>query len=381
VVRATPCPLPRTHAPAYHRAMSLTIEGLRARAVDVPLANPLRTSGGVVASAPLVLIDLETREGAGGRAYLFVYTPLALRPVVSLLEGLGEALAGEALVPLDLHRKLEQRFRLLGGEGLTGMAMAGIDMAAWDALAREADVPLARLLGGRCRPIRAYNSTGLGMIGAAAAAREATGLLERGFRAIKVRLGYGSGEEDRAVVRAVRHAVGAEVKVMSDYNQSLSVPEAISRVRLLEGEGLEWIEEPVRADDLEGCARVARAARTPIQLGENCWGPAGVARALRLQASDLLMPDAMKVGGVTGWLRAVALTEAAGVPTSTHLFPEISAHLMAVTPTADWLEYVEFAAPVLREPLAVKDGQVIAPERPGSGIEWNEEGIAAFAVR
>jgi mandelate racemase len=357
----------------------LCIQTVRARAVNAPLVRPLRTSGGVLASAPLVLIDLETTAGVTGHAYLFVYTPLALRPVVSLLEGLSAELASGPAAPVDVDRKLAQRFRLLGGQGLTGMAMAGIDMACWDAAARQAGLPLARFLGGTCRPVRAYNSNGLGMIGAEAAAREAGALLERGFRAVKVRLGYGSGEEDRAVVRAVRGAVGAGVTVMADYNQSLSVAEALRRVRLLDDEGLEWIEEPVRADDFAGCARVARAARTPIQLGENCWGPADVERALRAHAADLFMPDAMKVGGVTGWLRAVALTGAAGLPTSTHIFPELSAHLMAVTPTADWLEYVDFAAPVLREPLAVTDGTVTAPDRPGSGVEWDEAAVARFA--
>jgi mandelate racemase len=358
----------------------LTIKRLRARAVNVPMRLPIRTAGGLVGTAPLVLIDLETAEGVTGYAYLFVYTTLALGPLVRLLDGLGEVLAGEAAVPLEVSRKLGQRFRLVGPQGFTGMAMAGVDMACWDALARAAQLPLARLLGGACRPVRCYNSNGLGLIGAEAAGREAAMLLERGFRAVKVRLGYPSGEDDLAVVRAVRTAVGSGLTVMTDYNQCLTVPEAINRVRLLDGQGLEWIEEPVRADDYEGSARVAAEARTPIQLGENGWGPADIDRLLRARASDLVMLDAMKVGGVSGWCRAMALTDAAGAPTSTHVFPEISVHLLSVTPTADWLEFVDMAAPILREPLAVVDGQVTAPDRPGTGIEWDEAAVERFAV-
>jgi mandelate racemase len=260
------------------------------------------------------------------------------------------------------------------------MAMAGVDMAVWDTLARASARPLVRHLGGASRPLRAYNSTGLGLVGADAAAREAVELLADGFTAVKVRLGYATLAEDLAVVRAVRRAVGADVRLMSDYNQSLDVREAVRRAQALDGEALEWIEEPVRADDYEGCAEVARAARTPIQIGENCWGPHDLARAIRARSADLLMPDAMKIGGVTGWLRAAALTEAAGVPTSTHLFPEVSAHLLAVTPTADWIEYVDWAGPVLREPLAVRDGHVQAPERPGLGLEWDEAAVARLAV-
>ena len=360
-------------------AGQLTIRRLRARAVNVPMQMPLHTAGGQISMAPLVLVDLETTEGLIGRTYLFVYTPLALAPVVHLIEGLNELLASEAVVPLAVNAKLQQRFKLLGPQGLTGIAMAGIDMACWDTLARAAELPLARLLGGAPRPVRAYDSRGLGIMGAEAAARQAADLLAGGLRALKVRLGYATGEQDRAVVRAVRAAVGPEVTLMCDYNQSLDVLEAIDRARLLDGEGLAWIEEPVRADDYEGCARVARAAATPIQLGENCWGPADIDRALRAGAADLIMPDVMKVGGVTGWLRAMALAEAAGVPISSHVFPELSAHLMAVTPGAHWLEWVDWAAPVLREPLAVRDGTVTAADRPGIGLEWDETAVARFA--
>jgi len=155
----------------------------------------------------------------------------------------------------------------------------------------------------------------------------------------------------------------------------------VRRAQALDAEGLEWIEEPVRADDYEGCAQVARAARTPIQIGENCWGPPDLDRAIRAGSADLLMPDAMKIGGVTGWLRAASLTHAAGIPTSTHLFPELSAHLLAVTPTADWIEYVDWAAPILREPLRVENGHVQAPERPGLGLEWDEAAVERFVVR
>jgi mandelate racemase len=359
----------------------MTIRGLRARPVNVPMTRPLPTAGGVVATAPLVLIDVETAQGITGRSYLFCYTPLALSPAVSLLEGLGAVLKDQPLAPFDVERGLQQRFRLLGPQGLTGMVMAGIDMACWDALARGAGLPLARLLGGTRRPLRAYNSNGLGLIGADAASREAVALLDGGFTAIKVRLGYATLDEDLVVVRSVRGAVGPSVKLMSDYNQNLTVPEAVRRVQALDAEGLEWIEEPVRADDYEGCAEVARTARTPIQIGENCWGPHDLERAIRARSADLLMPDAMKIGGVTGWLRAAALTQAAGIPTSTHLFPEVSAHLLAVTPTADWIEYVDWASPILREALCVRDGHVQAPDRPGLGLEWDEAAVDRFAVR
>jgi mandelate racemase len=354
----------------------LTLRELRVRAVQAPMKRPLQTSGGTVRVAPLALIDLLTEEGVTGRTYLFCYTPLALKPVVQLLQNLSEFLKGDAVAPLELDAKLQRTFRLLGAQGFTGMAMAGIDMAAWDALARAQGLPLARLLGGACKRVPAYNSCGLGIIGVARAADEAAELVAPGFRAVKVRLGYPDARTDADVVRAVRQSIGPDVQLMSDYNQSLSVAEAMRRCDALADESLAWIEEPTRADDHEGHARIRRKSRVPIQIGENWWGPHDMARSLAANACDLGMPDAMKIGGVTGWLRAAALAESAGLPLSSHLFPEVSAHLLAVSPTAHWLEYVDWAEPVLQQPLRIDNGDAIVSDAPGTGIEWNEEQVA-----
>ncbi|MFQ6022312.1 MAG: enolase C-terminal domain-like protein [Acidiferrobacterales bacterium] len=359
---------------------NLTVRALRVRAVDVPIQRPLQTSGGVVETAPLVLIDLETDEGPIGCSYIFCYTRLALAPMVRLLEEVGQLVEGDLVAPQAIEHKLQRRFRLLGAQGLIGMALAGVDMAAWDVLGKAAGLPLVQLLGGAARPIPAYNSTGLGIIGREHVGAEAQELVAPGFRAIKVRLGYPDIATDVAVVRAVREAIADNVLIMTDYNQSLSVPEALQRVHHLDDEGIYWIEEPTRADDYTGHAKISHEARTPIQLGENCWGPHDMAKALAVDASDFFMPDVMKIGGVSGWLRAAALAELTGIPLSSHLFPEISVHLLAVTPTSHWLEYVDWANPILSEPLKVEDGHAVIPDRPGHGIEWNEEGVARYLL-
>lgn len=359
----------------------LTLSGLEVRAVQVPMNLPLVTSGGTVGIAPLVLIDLHANEGVTGRTYLFCYTPLVLKPVCDLLRNLEAVLKGVAVAPLELNRMLRARFRLLGDSGIVGMALAGIDMAAWDALAHAAGQPLARVLGADLVPVRAYNSCGLGLIGPERAPTEAEQLVRAGFSAIKVRLGYPDVDTDLAVVRAVKSAIGDGVHLMSDYNQALSVPEAEKRVRALSGEGLEWIEEPCLAHDYAGHARVRAASTTPIQMGENWWGPGEMAACLAHGACDFGMPDAMKIGGVTGWLQAVALGESVGMPISTHLFPEVSVHLMAATPTRHWLEYVDWAAPILARPLAIVDGKATIRDEPGTGIDWNEEAVERYLAR
>lgn len=356
----------------------LTLRELRVRGVHAPLKRPLATSSGTVGIAPLALIDLLTHEGVTGRTYLFCYTPLVLKPVLELLRNLSALLAGQPVVPLELDRRLQRTFRLLGNSGLTGMAAAGIDMAAWDALARAAGLPLVRLLGGEPRRVPAYNSNGLGLIGAARVATEAEELVAPGFGAVKVRLGYDDAAADVAVVRAVRRAIGDRVQLMSDYNQALPVAEALRRVDALGDEGLAWIEEPTLAEDDAAHAQIRRKSRVPIQIGENWWGPAQMARSLAAGACDLAMPDAMKIGGVSGWLRAAALAHAHNMPLSSHLFPEVSAHLLAVSPTVQWLEYVDWAEPVLREPLRIERGEAVITDAAGTGIEWDEDRIATL---
>ena len=346
----------------------LTIRSVRARAVNVPMQRPLQTSGGLVGTAPLVLIDIQTEEGVTGHSYVFCYTPLALKPITQLLLNLEELIKGGTLAPFTLEQKLQQRFRLLGPQGFIGIALAGIDMALWDALAKACELPLVRLLGGESRAIPSYNSCGLGIIGKERAATEAQELVAPGFQALKVRLGYPDLQTDVAVIHAIRSAVGNDVLLMVDYNQSLSVPEAIRRIHALDDEHLAWIEEPVLADDYVGHAHISRAAKTPIVEG------------MKHIKYDLVMPDVMKIGGVTGWLRAAALAEAAGLPMSCHLFPEISAHLLAITPTCHWLEYVDFANPILREPLKIEHGYTTPPNASGIGLVWDEDAIRRFLI-
>ena len=357
----------------------MTIRSLRVRPFDLPLTRPIETAAGVMGTSPIVLIDVLTHEGVTGHAYVRCYTPLALAPLARLIANLEEPIVGLAADPEAVEEELGGRFALLGSQGLTGIAMAGIDMALWDARARAAGEPLVRLLGGEPRPIRAYASLRAMEPGAAAA--EAEQALERGFDAIKVKVGGGALADDLKAIRALRSAVGDGIDLMVDYNQSLSVDAAVERARALDDEGLYWIEEPTRADDFAGHARIAAAARTPIQLGENWWGVHDMEKSVAGAASDHAMFDAMKIGGVSGWLRAAALAERAGLPASSHAFPELSAQLLAATPTCHLLEYAGGAGSIALEPLRIEDGHAVIGGRPGSGLEWDEDRLRATAAR
>jgi len=302
----------------------------------------------------------------------------ALRPVADLINHFAELVKGDDLAPTIVEEKLSRKFRLLGTQGLVGMAIAGIDMALWDAQARTRNLSLARLLGAAPRPIPAYGA--IGYDGVSAAAQVAGDWAKRGFKGVKAKIGYPTIKEDLETIRAIRSAVGPEVAIMVDYNQSLTPAEAIARLRHLDDEGLTWIEEPALAHDFTGHAHIAREIRTPIQAGENWWGILDMRHAIDAHATDYMMPDVMKIGGVTGWMRAAALAEAHGIKLSNHLWPEISAQLMCATPTAHWLEYADWWNPVLKNPLRIENGMALIDDSPGNGIEWNEAAVARMIV-
>jgi mandelate racemase len=357
-----------------------TLRGVSSVGVEVPLRRPLGTSAQTLRQVPLLLVDLETEEGVVGRSYLFCYFPQAVPAIQAVLAEVAAVLKGDKIAPLELEAKLRRRFTLVGVQGIVRMAVAALDTAAWDAFAKSLGIPLVTLLGGTPKPIPAYNSCGLGIMAPEAAADEAETLLERGFRAVKLRLGRPTLEADLAATRAVRRRLPDDVKLMVDFNQALTAVEALRRGRALDDEGVYWIEEPIRHDDYENYAKLAAEIATPVQIGENFNGIAEMEKAIRAGASDYVMPDLERIGGITGWLRAAGLAAGAAVEMSSHLFPEVSAHLLAATPTAHFLEYMDWAEPVLVEPIAIENGHAVIPARPGNGLEWNPDAVARYRI-
>jgi mandelate racemase len=358
----------------------LTVRALRTVGVEVPMTYALGTSRGRITEAPLTLIDLETEEGVTGRAYLWSYFREAMPAIASILRAVEERTKGERIAPEELWEKLAERFALIGVQGIVRMAMSGFDVACWDALSTAAEVPLAKLVGAEPRPIPAYNSCGLGLMPTDALADEAEKLLAGCFRAIKLRLGYPTLHEDLAAVRAVRERIPPNVSLMVDYNQALTFEEAQIRGRALDRENIAWLEEPIRHDDYAGAAALKRALNVPIQIGENFSLAADMRAALDAQACDCVMPDLERIGGVTGWQRAAALAAARSIPMSSHLYPEVSAHLLAATPTCHFLEYVDWADKIMQEPLRIVDGHALVPDRPGTGVVWDDRAVERYRV-
>lgn len=359
----------------------LTVRNITARAIVLKLKRPVVARIATLTEWPIILIDLHTEQGITGRSYLEPYVVKSMRYLVPALHDFGDMLKGRRIAPLELFDAVRKSLHFVGYEGLSMIAASGLDMAAWDALAKAANQPLCVLLGGTVGPVKSYNSNGLWLKSPEAVATEAIELRdEGGFTGLKLRLGREHVADDLATLDAVRGAVGDGIHLMVDFNQGLTLAEALQRCHMIDDRGLAWIEEPIVYDNLDGYTRLAAELKTPLQIGENFYGPREMHKALQRGACDLVMPDFMRIGGVTGWMRAAAIAGAAGIPMSTHLYPEVAAHVMRVTETAHWLEWQDWADPILQQPYTMKDGHLHIPDVPGIGIEWNEDAVEAHRI-
>lgn len=359
----------------------LTYRGVRTRAVLIPLKRPVVARVGQFTEWPVILIDLETEEGITGTSYLEPYLANSVRYIIPAINDLISARQGASLAPaadFHIHRKM---LSLIGLQGVSTIAIAGIDMAAWDALAKAANMPLCRLLGGSTDPIPAYNSNGLWLTSIDTLEQEAAELQEEGdFTAIKLRIGREDLCDDLQALEAVRKGAGDDIKLMCDFNQGQSLGEALTRCHALDDKGLYWFEEPIPYDQIPGYAQLKRELQTPIQLGENFYGPRSLYEAINGEAGDYMMPDLMRIGGVTGWLHSASIAGAAGIPISSHLYPEFSAHLLGVTETAHWLEWQDWVDPIINEPFALSGGELSIPEKAGAGIEWDQKAVQQYEM-
>jgi mandelate racemase len=360
----------------------MMIEEIRSRAVSVPLEIPIVSAIRQSERVELVVIDVLAQGGIVGQSYLQAFGVPQARAIQSLIEYLGSVLRGEnALATQRCYKVMQRAINLLGPAGLATFALSGIDCALWDILGKVTNTPVGMLLGAWGDRCSAYQSAGLWLDPPGPAlGEEAHRLLAQGFGAIKMRVGRPEVDKDFEAARLIRDHIGPGPALLIDANQAWSVRTAIAAGRVLATMQPFWLEEPVDHDDLSGHAEIARALDVPIATGENTYLPQGFHALLQAGACDIVMPDVQRVGGVTGWMRVAALAEAHRIPIASHLFPEISIHLLVASPTAHMLEYMPWAQPIMAETLVIENGAVVLPPRPGLGLVFDEQAIERYAV-
>ncbi len=360
---------------------TIEIKALRVRKALAPVRRTLATRVGTFTKAPFLLLDLELKGGGVGHALCFTFIPAAQKVVPLLLEEIVATVKGRSIGAEDLseiHDLGQRKLTHLGHEGAAMMALSMFDMVLHDAMARACGLPLYKMLGAKPVALATYNSCGLGLMSPAEVAREARELAAEhgGFKHVKLRMGRGDVKAEIEAYRAAREAVGHDVAISCDFNQGLPSVSALETCRAIDGLGLAWIEEPVVYDDYETQARLATKLATPVNVGENWWSWRVGKAAIEMGACDYIMPDLLRIGGVTGWMRLAKAAEQRAVPFSSHLSPDFSAHVLAATPTRHWLEFMDWGQDLLSDPLLPVKGFTTPRDAPGTGIAWNEAAIA-----
>lgn len=343
--------------------------------VPMQMDKPIGSALGQLTGFGCILVTVHTDEGISGENLIFTLNNRRTKVLVQMVEDLADVIVGfDAGHIAAFWARAWTSINFLGHQGVSVVGISAIDGALWDALGKARNMPIYRMLGGAKSRIPAYHSGGLWLDRSIEAlVDEALGFKQAGWKAMKMRLGLADPREDIARVRAVRDAIGPDIRLMADANQGKTESEAIRLGRMLEEFNLTWFEEPLPAWDLAGLARVAQALDTPIASGETEYTRYGFRRMLELRSADILMPDLQRVGGVSEFVRVAHMAESHDVPVSSHLFPETSLQVLGGLSNSIFLEYMPWFSPLYNESLEFENGDAIVPERPGWGFTFNRE--------
>jgi D-arabinonate dehydratase len=352
--------------------------------VRVPLRRPVLLSRQTFTAREFNVVRVRTDEGLVGIGYARGGEVVRAAAEVEIAPRL---VGRDPLATETLWAELHESASIVGRAGAFMRALSAVDIALWDVKAKAVGLPLFRLLGGEVGRVPAYVSGGYYRDGQTPddLAEEMAGYVERGFRAVKIRVARLPLRDDVERVAAVRRAIGDDVELMVDANQGYATAaEATAAGRRFEQLGVRWLEEPVRAEDRAGSAAVAAALDMAIATGETEYGRFAFRDLIAAGAADVLQPDATVVGGVSEWLKAAALAGAHGFPVAPHYFTEVHAHLVAATPHAITVEYffpdsdiISFDE-LLAEPLEPRDGWIELSDRPGVGLDLRPDALERY---
>lgn len=361
----------------------MKITSLGTQLVNLPLANPIHTAIHNISSLGCVLLSLETDQGHIGQSYVFTINAVRLKAFDEMIKGFGHQLIGK-----DPHyteaiwQSIWAEINPTGHKGVTISALSAIDTACWDIVGKAADKPLHQLFGACRDRVRTYASSGLWLsMSIDALQQQAQDYLDMGFRAMKIRLGSPKQSDDVQRVQAVRNVVGDDIDLMVDINQALDAKTAIQLGRKLEKFALLWIEEPVPAYDLQGHAAVRQALDTHIASGETEYTRFGMQAMIEKQACDILMPDLQRMGGLTEMRRVAALAASHNIPISTHIFTEQSLCIAGSSHNCLSVEHMDWFSPLFNEQMQIDAGDIVIPDRPGTGFTFNQAIVNQHTMR
>ena len=350
--------------------------------VRIPFRQPIATAIHRMDSVGCVLVTLHTDDGLTGEGYVFTMNGSRIKVLEAMIQDLTALVDGRD--PHDaeaIWQAAWDSFNFLGHKGITVIALSAIDTALWDIVGKAAGKPLHKLWGSARDSIPTYASGGQWLsFSETELQEEAKSFVAQGHRALKIRVGKPSVEEDATRIAAVRSAVGPDIGLMVDANQGMTPKHAIRLARALEPLNLVWFEEPTPCWDFQGHAEVRAATSIPIASGETEYSRYGMRQMIESRACDILMPDLQRIGGYTEFKRTAALAACFDMPVTTHIFTEHSLCIAGHAASCTWLEHMPWFESLFRETLTVEDGRVALPDRPGTGFTFDPDAVDRLRV-
>jgi len=350
----------------------MTVASLSTRIVELALPRPIGTAIHRMGSVGCVLVELRTSDDITGEGFVFTLNGDRIKAFDEMVAGMADLVVGRSAADVGaINNAIWREINPTGHKGVTIAALSAIDTALWDIVGKEAGLPLAKLFGGAQDSVPTYASSGLWLSQSLdELVSEASGFVDSGFHAMKIRIGSADPTDDVARVAAVRDAVGPAIGLLVDANQGLSPKQAIRLAGMLEPYELVWFEEPVVAHDLAGSARVRDAVSMDVAAGETEYSSFGMFDILRAGAVDVLMPDLQRVGGMSEFRRAAAIAHVHNIPVSSHFFTEYSLSLAGSLSNCVSVEHIDWFTPLFNEDLELHNGELVIPTRPGTGFTF-----------
>ncbi|MDF2961630.1 MAG: Mandelate racemase/muconate lactonizing enzyme N-terminal domain protein [Paenibacillus sp.] len=363
----------------------MKITSLEAAIIHVEVKNPMKDALHTYDAGIRVITKIHTDEGITGYASSFFGRGKASGAILKLMleSELGPHLIGE-----DPHftRKIRKKLWSIadyhGAEGFSHFAISAIDIALWDIIGKAANLPTAKVLGCVRDRIPAYCMAGWYVDSEKAYIEKCIETVEEGFKAIKLKVGKYSLENDIERIKLAQREVGPNIQIMVDANQGFDEREALRRGRAYQELGIRWFEEPLIPQHKENSARLAQALDIPIAIGENFYSKHQFYDAVKIGAASIYQPDNRRAGGPTEWLEIGAITDAAGLNIASHGGGPANVNMLCVLPNAIFLESGSLKKEdgLLKTGLTMVDGEVLLPDVPGMGTEVDEDYVNTYRI-
>ena len=349
--------------------------------LSIPLAKPVYVSTFRMKSIETCLVKVRTKNGTQGLGWSFAFGAERARAISAMVRDLSGILIGKDSTKMEKNwDSMRKSVSFVGRDGISAMAIAALDTACWDISSKIYDMPLWKFLGGKKKKIRCYASEGLWLnYSLEELQEEALFFKNQGFQGMKLRVGKDELEEDVDRVCFVRETIGENINLMVDVNQGWSREKAFEAVEKLQAFNLTWIEEPVDHENYKLCSQIREKSSTPICSGETNYNVAGLLRLITDKCVDFLMPDLQRCSGITGWKKVSEIARKYSVPLTSHLFHEVSAHLMSNENTQFWCEYMPWWDCIFETKYQISKGTIILSEEPGIGLEIKKGVLDKFS--